>query len=64
MNRYRLPNNRVIARYNSMNREWLQTDKTGAVTVLLATEAELIIEKYRENAARYWHHISAGSPDG
>ena len=61
-NRYRLPNSRVIARYDSMNSEWLQTDKTGAVTVRLSTEADLIIEKYRESAARYWHHISAHTP--
>jgi len=56
-NRYRLPNDRVTRRYDLANREQLQTDKTGALTIKMTAEPGLIIEKYREKAGKYWHHI-------
>ena len=59
-NRYRLPNDRVTRRYDLANRERLQTDKIGALTIKMTAEPGLIIEKYREKAGRYWHHI--GNP--
>jgi competence protein ComEC len=57
-NRYRLPNSRVTERYRSMDMRFLQTDKTGAITINLSQGAGLSIEKYRVKAAKYWHHIS------
>ena len=56
-NRYRLPNNRVMIRYDSDNRELVRTDKTGAITIRLTAKTGFNIEKYRENAGKYWHHI-------
>jgi len=55
-NRYRLPNNQVITRYQSPSRELLQTDNSGAITVKLTDSVGIIIEKYRETALKYWHH--------
>ena len=57
-NRYRLPNSRVTERYRSMDMRFLQTDKTGAITINLRQGARLSIEKYRVKAAKYWHHMS------
>ncbi len=56
-NRYRLPNSKVIARYEADNRELVRTDKTGAITLRLTAKTGFNIEKYRENAGKYWHHI-------
>jgi competence protein ComEC len=58
-NRYRLPSSRVVERYRSMDMALLQTDQTGAITVNIKHETGLSIEKYREKAAKYWHHRSA-----
>ena len=58
-NRYRLPNHRVIERYHSMGMAHLQTDITGAITINHSTGSGLSIDKYRVNAAKYWHHMSA-----
>ncbi|NOQ87744.1 MAG: DNA internalization-related competence protein ComEC/Rec2, partial [Gammaproteobacteria bacterium] len=56
-NRYRLPNHRVVARYDLDERELLRTDKSGAITIRLMAETGHIIEKYRDKAGRYWHHV-------
>ncbi len=56
-NRYRLPNKRVIARYDTYNRELLRTDKHGAIAIRLVANEDFLVEKYRENAGKYWHHI-------
>lgn len=56
-NRYRLPNKRVLARYEAQDRETLRTDKHGAITVRLVANEDIMVEKYRENAGKYWHHI-------
>ena len=58
-NRYRLPNRQVIERYRAMDKRFLQTDKTGAITIKLEQGSGFSIEKYREKAAKYWHHMSA-----
>lgn len=57
-NRYRLPSSRVVERYRSMDMEFLQTDQTGAISVDFKQETGLLMEKYREKAAKYWHHRS------
>lgn len=56
-NRYRLPNNRVLARYEATGREWLRTDNSGAITIKLAAKTDFFIETYREKAGKYWHHV-------
>ena len=56
-NRYRLPNRKVMARYEVENRQMMQTDKSGAITIRLMAASSFIIEKYREKAGKYWHHI-------
>lgn len=55
-NRYRLPDHRVVARYRSDERDFLQTDRSGAITTRLLAESSFTIEQYREKAGRYWHH--------
>ena len=56
-NRYRLPNHKVVARYAAEQRELVRTDGAGAITIRLTRETGFVIEKYREKAGRYWHHI-------
>jgi competence protein ComEC len=56
-NRYRLPNKRVLARYEAQDRGILRTDKHGAITIRLVANEDILAEKYRENAGKYWHHI-------
>ena len=58
-NRYRLPNRQVIERYRTMGKRFLQTDRTGAITIKLERGSGFSIEKYRVKAAKYWHHMSA-----
>jgi competence protein ComEC len=55
-NRYKLPSSKVVARYVSENRNFLTTSKEGAMTVLITKAHSLMIERYREKVARYWHY--------
>jgi competence protein ComEC len=57
-NRYRLPSDKVIQRYEAGHRKWIQTDKSGAITIKLNAEPGLVVDKYRLRAGKYWHHIS------
>jgi competence protein ComEC len=56
-NKFKFPNNKVLARYEEMGGTLLQTDKSGALSITLTRKTGLVIEKYREKARRYWHHI-------
>ncbi len=56
-NRYRLPANRVKARYEALSREFLQTSNSGAITIRLMAGSDFVVEKYRETAGKYWHHV-------
>jgi competence protein ComEC len=58
-NRYKLPSSKVIARYVSENRNFLTTSKDGAITIRVSEARSLIVERYREKEARYWHHNGA-----
>jgi competence protein ComEC len=55
-NRYMLPSSRVISRYEALNRELIQTDKSGAVTIRMSLIDGILVEQYREKARKYWHH--------
>ncbi len=54
-NRYKLPSYKAISRYELTNRELIQTDKSGAITIRLMNES-ILIESYRNKAKKYWHH--------
>ncbi len=56
-NRYRLPSRKVVARYEIGERELLQTESSGAITIRLTAKTGFIIEEYREKASRYWQHV-------
>lgn len=56
-NKFNFPNNKVMARYDALDGKLLQTDKSGAVSITLTSKTGLVIEKYREKAQKYWHHI-------
>jgi len=56
-NRYRLPNKRVLARYEKLDRQLLQTSNSGAITITVLTETKFKIEEYRHQVGKYWHHI-------
>jgi competence protein ComEC len=55
-NRYKLPANRVMARYEAIDSELIQTDSSGAITVQLLSDDVISIERYREKSRKYWHH--------
>ncbi|MFV2004184.1 MAG: DNA internalization-related competence protein ComEC/Rec2 [Gammaproteobacteria bacterium] len=55
-NRYKLPNHKIVSRYQVLESELLRTDKSGAITIQLTESDGLLIEKYREKAMKYWHH--------
>ena len=55
-NRYKLPANRVLARYEAIDSELIQTDSSGAITVQLLSDDVISIERYREKSRKYWHH--------
>jgi len=56
-NRYRLPNTRVLARYAAAGRAFLQTSSSGAISIKLTSRRGMQIERYREKAGKYWHHV-------
>ena len=55
-NRYKLPSNRVIDRYVSLNSIILQTAETGAITVKFTDDNGIQVPKYRESSGKYWNH--------
>ena len=55
-NKFKFPNNKVLARYELRGGTLLQTDKSGALSINLTRKTGLVIEKYREKARKYWHH--------
>ncbi|NOQ68756.1 MAG: DNA internalization-related competence protein ComEC/Rec2 [Gammaproteobacteria bacterium] len=55
-NRYKFPNNEVWQRYELLNSDLIQTDKTGAITINLTETDGIVVTKYREQAGKYWHH--------
>jgi competence protein ComEC len=55
-NRYRFPNEKVMQRYQQLGSQLIQTDKSGAIIIDVTGEKGIVVEKYRETAARYWHH--------
>jgi len=56
-NRYRLPSTRVLARYAAAGRAFLQTSSSGAISIKLISRRGMHIERYREKAGKYWHHV-------
>lgn len=55
-NRYRLPNEQVLHRYQRQGSRLLRTDAAGAITVKMNNNNEITIEKHRYKLAKYWHH--------
>ncbi len=58
-NRYKLPASKVVTRYDSENLKMLSTAKSGAITIFVTESNPLLIEQYRNNNAKYWHHFGA-----
>jgi competence protein ComEC len=56
-NRYRLPSYKITARYETQGHGFLQTDRSGAIIIRFQQETAWNVVKYREHAARYWHHV-------
>ena len=56
-NRFKFPNNKVMASYVALGGTLLQTDKSGALSISLTSKTGLVIEKYRGKTRKYWHHI-------
>ena len=56
-NRFKFPNNKVMASYEILGGTLLQTDKNGALSITLTNKEGMLIEKYREKARKYWHYI-------
>ncbi|MBL4712506.1 MAG: DNA internalization-related competence protein ComEC/Rec2 [Gammaproteobacteria bacterium] len=56
-NKYRLPNNKILARYLSKKITVMRTDKNGAVTVMFALNKPFVAESYRLSDKKYWHHV-------
>jgi len=55
-NRYKLPNKRVIKRYQqSSHAKLLHTSETGALTFYLQADKKLNPTKHRDLSKRYWH---------
>lgn len=55
-NRYRLPNNKVVRRYQQLSRaKLLRTNETGALIFKLQQDSAFQPLSYRKLAKRYWH---------
>lgn len=55
-NRYRLPNNKVHARYEAVGGKLWRTDFDGAISVRLGKTQDVIATAHRQQAKRYWSH--------
>ena len=56
-NRYRLPSEKVTARYQRYGIELYDTAASGAVSITLREGGIMDILRYRQQARRYWHHV-------
>lgn len=55
-NRYRLPNSKVIRRYQQLSQaKLLKSNETGALIFKLQQDSALQPHAYRQQAKRYWH---------
>lgn len=55
-NRYKLPSQAVLSRYQQSESKVMQTDKMGAITIKIDANEGIVTESYRQMAAKYWHH--------
>ena len=58
LNRYRLPNQKVMERYQKRNIPVENTASRGALHLRLTNEQILPITGYRQQAKRYWHYFA------
>ncbi|VAW52700.1 DNA internalization-related competence protein ComEC/Rec2 [hydrothermal vent metagenome] len=58
-NRYKLPASKVVARYDLEHLKILTTAKSGAITIAITEANPLLVERYRDENAKYWHHFGA-----
>ncbi len=54
-NRYKLPNAKVMARYEALKLPLVRTDSSGAIMLKVGDEG-IEVERYRDKLQRYWHH--------
>jgi len=54
-NRYRFPHSSVIKRYAAKNITWLETQHSGAISVLVTPSRVSEPIRWREKLRRYWH---------
>jgi len=54
-NRYRFPHHSVIKRYKEAQITWLETQNSGAISVLVTPEGFSTPQPWREKLRRYWH---------
>ena len=56
-NRYRLPNQQVVARYDESGAELYSSGYSGAISVMFDPEKGVsIIDEYRKSHSKYWNH--------
>ncbi len=55
-NRYRLPSNKVVTRYERSGSQLLHTAHSGAVMIKIGLKDGISFIKHRQQAKRYWHH--------
>lgn len=55
-NRYKLPNAKVMARYETLNLPLVRTDNSGAIMLKVGAAEGIEVERYRDKLQRYWHH--------
>ena len=55
-NRYRLPSNKVVSRYQRSGSQLLLTANSGAITIKMGLKDGISFNQHRQLAKRYWHH--------
>lgn len=54
-NRYRLPNSKVLRRYQQIGTKILRTDDLGQIRLQIAPSGQVKISSERQNKPRFWH---------
>lgn len=55
-NRYRLPNQKILARYGQVQAQTDTTALSGRILVTFSQQSQPLVSRFRSEASRFWHH--------
>ncbi len=56
LNRFHLPNDKILSRYQALDIELMENSKQGMISLLLTSDGTLQLKGFREEHAHFWYH--------